>query len=281
MKRIHILLFALIAGLGGKAVAQTDSGNDDFGTDLSVSFDKKLAPRLNLGIEGSMRTQSNSERVDRYTVGADLSYKFIKRKTFGMKVSGGFEYMWVQKLSETKEKHGDVFDETLGEYVRGVNGYNITDRYWRNRHRTTLSVSGEYSPSKRWSFTLKETMQYNHYCAEDSVGRTKIRYKYNDDDEMYTTETRDLKAVNPKDRFVLRSKFTAEYNIKGLPVNPFASLDYGYGINYTAHKWKLSAGADYKLNKKNKLTVFYRFQTDDDDDEPNGHIVGVGYKLSF
>ena len=58
-------------------------------------------------------------------------------------------------------------------------------------------------------------------------------------------------------------------------------VNYGCGLNYTANKWKISAGADYKINKKNKLTAFYRFQTDDDDDEPNGHIVGVGYKLSF
>lgn len=281
MKKIYILLFAFIAGVSGKAVAQETSDKNDFGTDVSLSIDKKLAPGLSLGIEGGMRTQSNSERIDRYTIGADLSYKFLKLNKFSMKVGGGFEYMWVQKLSETKEKHGDVLDETTGEFVRGVNGYNITDRYWRNRHRTTLSVSGEYSPSKRWSFSLKESVQYNHYCEEDSVGRTKIRYRYNDDDEPYTTTTRDLKAVNPKDRFVLRSKFTAEYNIKGLPINPFASVDYGCGLNYTAHKWKISAGADYKINKKNKLTAFYRFQTDDDDDEPNGHIVGVGYKLSF
>lgn len=281
MKRICMLLVVLVTGLCMEVAAQEKSDNDDFGMDVSLGMEKKIAPRLSLGIEGSMRTQSNSARIDRYTVGADLSYKFLKTKKFDMKVSGGFEYMWVQKMSDTKEKHGDVFDEESGEYVRGVNGYNVTDRYWRNRHRTSLGISAGYSPSKRWSFTLKETMQYNHYCSEDSVGRTKIRFKYNDDDEMYTTVTRDKKAVDAKDRFVLRSKFTAGYNIKGLPVNPFASVDYGYGVNYTAHKWKITAGADWKIDKKNKLTVFYRFQTDDDDDEPNGHIIGVGYKLSL
>ena len=91
----------------------------------------------------------------------------------------------------------------------------------------------------------------------------------------------DRKSVDPKDRFVLRSKFTVEYNVKGIPLNPFASIDYGCGMNYTANKWKYSVGADYTINKKHKLTLCYRFQTEDDDDEPNGHMLGLGYKIKL
>ena len=40
-------------------------------------------------------------------------------------------------------------------------------------------------------------------------------------------------------------------------------------------------GYDYKINKTNKLTVFYRYTTEDDDDEVNGHLVGLGYKVDF
>ena len=90
-----------------------------------------------------------------------------------------------------------------------------------------------------------------------------------------------MKSVDPKDRFVLRSKFTVEYNVKGIPLNPFAAVDYGCGLNYTANKWKYTVGADYTIQKKHKLTLYYRFQTEDDDDEPNGHMLGLGYKIKF
>ena len=91
----------------------------------------------------------------------------------------------------------------------------------------------------------------------------------------------DRKGVDPKDRFILRSKFTVEYNVKDLPLNLFASVDYGCGLNYTANKWKYTLGEEWSINKKHKLTCFFRFQTEDDDDEPNGLMIGMGYKVKF
>jgi outer membrane autotransporter protein len=129
---------------------------------------------------------------------------------------------------------------------------------------------------------LKETVQYNHYCREDSINQYEYRWKENGDGDRYMGSPEiDRKSVDPKDRFVLRSKFTVEYNVKGIPLNPFASIDYGCGLNYTANKWKYSVGADYTINKKHKLTLYYRFQTEDDDDEPNGLMLGMGYKIKF
>ena len=110
-----------------------------------------------------------------------------------------------------------------------------------------------------------------------------MEYRYDEDDDVdgFYKIKNDRKSVDPKDRFVLRSKFTVEYNVKGIPLNPFASIDYGCGMNYTANKWKYSVGADYTINKKHKLTLYYRFQTEDDDDEPNGHMLGLGYKIKL
>ena len=65
-----------------------------------------------------------------------------------------------------------------------------------------------------------------------------------------------------------RSRLTAQYNIKGLPLDPYASAEYGCGLSYTTNKWKFTAGTDYKINKQNILTVFYRFQTENDGDDP-------------
>lgn len=272
-----LLLLAVSVNLN----AQMNDTDDDFGIDLTIGAEKELFPDLELSVEANLRTQENSQRIERYVLGADLSYKFINTKKFDMKVSAGFEYMWNQKMEETKYKgfwEGNDWDNQL---MIKIDEYNVNERYWRNRHRTSLGLSAEYSPNKRWSFQLKETLQYNHYCREDSINQLEYRYDEDDDFEGDYKVKRDLKAVDAKDRFVLRSKFTVEYNVKGLPLNPFASVDYGCGLNYTANKWKYSIGADYSINKKHKFTLFYRFQTEDDDDEPNGHMLGIGYKIKL
>ena len=270
-----IFVFSTLVGW-----SQDFSVGDDFGLDLSVGAEKELLPGFDVNLEANMRTQDNSKRIERYVLGADLSYKFLNTKKFDMKVSGGFEYMWNQKLEETNYKgtwEGYDWDNQLIK----IDEYNVNERYWRNRHRSSLGISAEYSPNKRWSFQLKETMQYSHYCREDSINQLEFRYDEDDDVDGDYKVKRDLKSVDPKDRLILRSKFTVEYNVKGIPLNPFASIDYGCGLNYTANKWKYSVGTDYTINKKHKLTLYYRFQTEDDDDEPNGHMLGMGYKIKF
>lgn len=264
-------------------VAQDADAGDDFGMDISIGAEKELFPDVELSVEGNLRTQENSQRIERYVLGAELSYKFFNTKKFDMKVSGGFEYMWNQKMAETKYKGSvdvvDWNDPDLGTIT--FDEYNINERYWRNRHRTSLGLSAVYSPSKRWSFQLKETVQYSHYCREDSINQWEYRYDEDDDVDGDYRIKNDRKSVDPKDRVVLRSKFTVEYNVKGIPLNPFAAVDYGCGLNYTANKWKYTVGADYSIQKKHKFTIYYRFQTEDDDDEPNGHMLGMGYKIKF
>lgn len=281
MRRYFATLFVFAAS-ASMAFAQFESADDDFGIDVSIGAEKELVPDLELSVEANMRTQENSERIERYVLGGELSYKFLNTKKFDMKVSGGFEYMWQQKMEETNFKgyNYNTFDDE-GQLVVDHSRYdfNVNERYWRNRHRTSLGLSAVYSPSKRWSFQLKETVQYNHYCREDSINQQEWRWRGDDEDRLVSEL--DKKSVDPKDRFVLRSKLTVEYNVKGIPLNPFASVDYGCGLNYTANKWKYSVGADYTINKQHKFTLYYRFQTEDDDDEPNGHMLGMGYKIKF
>ena len=283
MNKYLYTLFAMACLSSSVVTAQDFSVDDDFGVDISLGAEKELLPDFEINVEGNLRTQENSKRVERYLIGAELSYKFYNTKKFDMKVSGGFEYMWNQKMEETNFKETveaiDWDDPNLGTIL--IDEYNVNERYWRNRHRTSLGLSASYSPNKRWSFQLKETVQYNHYCREDSINQLEYRYDEDDDVDGYYKIKNDRKAVEAKDRFVLRSKFTVEYNVKGIPLNPFASVDYGCGLNYTANKWKYSVGADYTINKKHKLTFYYRFQTEDDDDEPNGHMLGLGYKIKL
>ncbi len=295
MKKRFLFIASIFLSTSVAGFSQDFNAEDDFGVDISLGAEKELLPDLELSVEGDLRTQENSKRIERYVLGAELSYKFLNTKKFDMKVSGGFEYMWNQKMDETKlakdpypfyesDEQGNPVYDNQGVIVpdKDYVDYNVNQRYWRNRHRTSLGLSAVYSPNKRWSFQLKETVQYSHYCREDSINQYEFRWDENDDGDRYLPAPDiDRKSVDPKDRLVLRSKFTVEYNVKGIPLNPFASIDYGCGLNYTANKWKYSVGADYTINKKHKFTLYYRFQTEDDDDEPNGHMLGMGYKIKF
>jgi opacity protein-like surface antigen len=84
-----------------------------------------------------------------------------------------------------------------------------------------------------------------------------------------------------KDRTILRSRITAQYDVRRCLLDPYVSVEYGCGLNYTANKWKFMVGTDIKINKQNVIDAFYRYQTEDDDEDPNGHIIGVGYKYKF
>lgn len=308
-KRLTFLFCLSFLGLSG--IAQ-----DDFGYDLSVAGETKLYRGLKLELEGSMRTQDNAERIDRFVLGAGISYRLYQSldKKFSLKANVGFDYLWINNLKEKDNKYFKADDDLVedGYFNEGdLKGYNITDQYWRKRFKINPGLSINYSPNKRWSFSLKEIVQYSHYC-DATTTRTKWRVDeynstVNDDgtinwiispytyDNNYTGED-DLDADGNvigkhldkseitkvrKDRTILRSRFSVSYDIKGFPIDIVASVEYGCGLNYKSNKWKFTGGYDYKINKNNKLSLFYRYNTEDDDDEVNGHLVGLGYKIDF
>lgn len=290
--------------------------SDDFGYELSVAGETKLYRGLKLELEGSMRTQDNAERIDRFVLGVGLSSRLYQSldKKFSVKASAGFDYLWINNLKEKDNKYFKADDDLVddGYFNEGdLKGYNITDHYWRKRYKINPGLTISYSPDKRWSFSLKEIVQYSHYC-DATTTRTKWRIdEYNstvNDDETinwiispyyydnnYTGEdyldaegnvigkhldSCEITKVH-KDRTILRSRLSVSYDIKGFPIDIFASVEYGCGLNYRANKWKFTGGYDYKINKKNKLSLYYRYNTENDDDEMNGHLVGIGYKIDF
>lgn len=267
------------------ASAQTD----DFGLDFSLEAEKKICKGVDFSIEGNARTQDNTQQMERWGAGASLGVKLYNTKKFSVKATAKWEYMWINNLSETKDKYDDEryynpndprADADGYFYETYYNGYNYTEHFWRNRHRTSVALSATYSPNKRWSFSLKEMFQYNHFC---NASKTTYKYRledYDDVNSLYLKDT-ERKTVKAKDRTVLRSKVTVQYDTKRCPIDPYVSGEYGCGLNYSANKWKFEAGADYKLNKKNKVNLFYRYLTENDDDEPNGHLVGIGYSIKL
>ena len=253
--------------------------DDTFGLDFSLSAEKKIKRGLDFSVEGGVRTQDDTRKIDRWTVGAALGMKLYNSTTFDVKAGAKWEYLWVNNLAETTLKYDPKLIE-IGPppvYEYEYKGYKKKAAYWRNRHRSSLSLAANYQPNKQWDFTLKEIVQYTHFCEAST---TVDKYRLNDDEDIYLKET-STKDYRPKDRFILRSRFTTQYNTRHCPFDPYASVEYGCGLNYTTNKWKYTAGTDIKLNKQHKFTLFYRYQTEDDDDEPNGHLIGAGYSFKF
>lgn len=288
MSSLRIRAFVAVIGLNSFMFTSSVSAQtDDFGLDFSLEAEKKICKGVDFSIEGNARTQDDTQKIERWGAGAALGVKVYKTKSVDVKASVKWEYMWINNLAETEDKYKteeyEYFtpDGVVTETETYYNGYNHTEHFWRNRHRASVALSAAYTPNKRWKFSLKETFQYNHFC---SASKTTDKWRPNDIEDidmgLYLKET-EVKRVKAKDRTVLRSKIVAQYDIKRCPIDPYLSGEYGCGLNYSANKWKFEAGADYKLNKKNKFNIFYRYLTENDDDEPNGHLIGIGYSIKL
>ena len=273
--RLFTFIFSLFTFL------VTFAQSDDFGMDFSLDVEKKIRPGMSFSVEGEARTQDNTRKMERWTVGGTFDMRLFQNpsKTINVKASLGWKYMWRYFLPEVNTKYSYSLDGD-GNAVPVYDGYNDKEGYWRGSHRLSASLSASYKPSKRWEFSLKETFQYT-YSRKANTMVTKYRLIDEDDPSSAMTSTMEEKQYESKDRSVLRSKATVQYNIRHCPVNPYASVDYGCGLNYTTNKWKFTAGTDINLTKQHQLDVFYRYQTEDDDDDPNGHLIGIGYKLKF
>lgn len=271
------LAFILLALLPLSASAQSDADND-FGLDLSVAAEKKLAKNLDFALDASLRTQDNTSAMERWGIGGAFSLKVLNTKKFDVKLSAGYEFIRQNMLAENElSVDKEEYNTPSGMVTSYLYEEKCSSAYWRTRHRATFGTAASYSPNKRWSFSLKETVQYNHY---NEATKHIIRYSWENDDPKELESEKD-KTMKAKDRTVLRSKFATQYNIRHSHFSPYAAIDYGCGLNYTTNKWRFSVGTDYKISKNSKLDVSYRFQTEDDDDEPNGHLVSIGYKIKL
>ena len=157
-----------------KDLSSVAGKKNDFGMSFNLGIEKKLAPGFSLDIDGEYRTQDNNSMIERWVLGASLSYRLYRTfdKKFNLKAGAGFEYMWRQKAEEKEyfdkiSQHYDEDDGLFDGYTQRK-GYKNTSAYWRNRHRTSAFLSATYAPSKRWSFTLKETFQFNHNALSNS-----------------------------------------------------------------------------------------------------------------
>lgn len=219
-----------------------------------IEADKKITKDLSIGIGADLRTRNNFKTMDRWSLGIGADY----RLTSWLKADAGY------KLLNTNFRE-DISLKTSGAYN------NWRPSYWGLKHRFYASLTGSYKFANNIKLSLRERWQYT-YRPEKTVQRWDF------DDEQWEDKIRSGKGKNQ-----LRSRFQIEYAPKKALFTPFANIEL-YN-SWSIEKIRYNIGTDIRLDKHHSFSIFYRFQdirnADADDNEPDMHYLGLGYKFKF
>lgn len=258
-KKIEFILL-LCCLSAGNVVAQSD----DFGMWYELEAQKKLSAKWNASLGAEFRTRDDSKTTDRWSASVDVDYKLLKTSSFGMKASAGYSLLY------------DNNPEKLTFKSDGVSPKKWTPSYWGMRHRVNVSLTGNLDLG-RWTLGLRERYQYT---IRPEKSNQRYAFIYDDDDYLVNHE---LQPVKSKKRGMLRSRLQLGYNISHCKVDPVASVEM-FSDDYGIQKMRYQIGAEWKLTKQHTLSLTYRYQdvgADDDDNEVNSHLIGLGYKFKF
>lgn len=274
--RLRRGLIALAAvAMFSPAAAQS---GDDFGIWTDISAEKKLNKQLSVEGGVGFRAENDLASFTRWDVSLGLGYKPIK----GLKFSAGYVYMYDRSLQEVKERYN-----SRGE----INGYNVDHGYWRSKHRGWFDVTGKVGFG-RFSVSLRERYQYTHTMATETM-RDKYRNPkqpgFNGPShEMggmeFMTFRQEMDQKGHKNAHYLRSRLLVNYNVRGVPLEPFVSYELSNSLTdgFSLDKRRFSVGADYKIKKKYKISLAYLYQNGADDDSADDiHVIDLGFKVEF
>ncbi len=225
--------------------------NNEWGLWTSASVEKKINKLWSVEAEGELRTRNDFKTIDRWSGGVEVNYKVASFLALG----AGYTILYDNNI------------EKISWHDDGTPN-NWRPSYWGLRHRFNVDATLKHSIG-RMRLSLRERWQYT-YRPEKSTER------YDFDNSKW-----EEKCVNGKAKHLLRSRLQIDYNLKKSKIDPFASVELFNGWN--VQKVRYSIGADWKLSKKHSVGMGYRYQTTDDDDnnEPDRHILNVGYKYKF
>lgn len=265
---IALLLTAFMLAPICNANAQV--AEDEFGVWATVEASKKINKKLKLDFEAELRSIEGVGNVERVSIGAGASYKITK----WLKASAGYIFIYSHNLDNKNIK--DVINEEMYDY-------NIDHAYWTERNRFHVSLSGEYKIG-RVEFSLRERLQYTRTNSA-TTDETKYCWECVDImEEIYElTKETEPEFKKSKQNTTLRSRLTAKWDIANCKITPFASVELYTRLDEWkgCDKMRYRVGASYKLNKKNEVSLFYLYQNANDNDEPKGHAIGIGYSLDF
>lgn len=268
--------------------ASTAWAQSDFGVWTSIEGTTKLNKQLELSIEGEYRTQDNSTMTERASGAVNLSYKNKNFLPF-LKADVGYTFMYMQYPAETAIKYQEDDNGVLTDVPKHK---NVDAAYWTARHRATASLTGSVKWG-RFKFSLRERYQYTYRMPAECERERWYYDPYhlktgnpeyyldtdpNSKEYSYMTDTKKAKSDHK-----LRSRLQVSYDIKKCPFEPFAEVEVYNELDnaFAFNKVRYTVGTEYKINKKNKLKLYYRYQDYAEIDEVSGHVLGIGYAFDF
>lgn len=250
MKTIIYRALAAAALLCAAPTAGATDGSD-FGLWFDAGAEKKLGKQWSLSLDLGYRSRSDARITDRMSAGLAAEYKFTK----WLKAGAGYDLLYDHREPKVTyhKKSGTV--------------NKITPAYWGLRHRFHFDLTGDVDLG-RFNFSLRERYQYTYRPVASQ--------------KKYDTDTQEWEDVKSKGNHLLRSRLQVEYNIKHCPVDPFASVELFHGKG-GLQKTRYTGGLEWKITKQHALKLAYRYQAthEDDDDEPDRHVVSLSYGFKF
>lgn len=245
-------------------LSYSSAQSDDFGLDFSVEAEKKIDKQWSVSLEGELRRRDDAKTNDRWSIGLGVDYKIAK----WVKASAGYSLLYDNTKRISYSDQEDVDDGDFDE----VGMPKKCAQYWAPRHRFNVSLTFDKKLFGDFRFSLRERWQYT-WRPEHTVSE---RWSYLD--EAYDGKA---KTYGGSGKNVLRSRLQVEYDKKGLSLTPYANVEFWNA--WKLQKTRYTVGLDWKLSKQHAVGAFYYYQkvNDDDDLEPNRHLLGVSYKFKF
>lgn len=245
-------------------LSYSSAQSDDFGLDFSVEAEKKIDKQWSVSLEGELRRRDDAKTNDRWSLGLGVDYKIAK----WVKASAGYSLLYDNTKRISYSDQEDVDDGDFDE----VGLPKKCAQYWGPRHRFNVSLTFDKKLFGDFRFSLRERWQYT-WRPEHTVSE---RWSYLD--EAYDGKA---KTYGGSGKNVLRSRLQVEYDRKGLSLTPYANVEFWNA--WKLQKTRYTVGLDWKLSKQHAVGAFYYYQkvNDDDDLEPNRHLLGVSYKFKF
>lgn len=254
-------LICMVVGFLGLALSASAQG-DDFGMWYELGAEKKLSSKWSAGLEGEFRTRNSSKTADRWSAGLNAEYKIVK----GLKASAGYTFLYDNNAEELTWKNALP--------------NKWTPSYWGARHRLFLQLSGSLTAG-HFSFSLRERWQYT-YRPEATDKKYNFKWDEDDNDNDYISGYA-MESVKGKGKNILRSRLQVNYDIPRSKFEPFANVEM-FTDKDGISKMRYQVGSEYKFKKRHVFSLTYRYQTvnsNDDDNEADIHLIGLGYKYKF
>ena len=274
-------LFAIILAVAPMCHVQAQEVCDEFGVWGTFEFSKKVNKKTKFVIDAEVRSIEAVSNIERIAVGAKLDYKIKEWKELGngnsqiaLKANVGYCFIYGHNLSE----------KSLKEYKKDINeyNYNIDEAYWTNRNRTYMTLTGEFKVG-RFEISLRERLQYTH-TGSATTEETKYRWEKKGG---YNGTWACNKEVEPefkeaKNNLSVRSRMSVKYDIPDCKITPFMSAELYTRLDkwQAFDKARYRAGASYKINKDNSISLYYLYQQVSGND-PNGHAIGFEYSIDL